>query len=268
MREITFFYPSKSFPALSVTGGECALNCTHCRKLFLQNMIPTPTPGSLGETCLSLWQKNVEGVLVSGGCDAEGRVPLFFDTLGEIRKTTGLILNVHSGFVDEKNLSRLKIANPHYVSFDIPTTHALRNVYGINRRSEDYVQSLFLLKESGFAAVPHVCLGMNEDFVEEREILKRISRISDKVVLTVVFGARGTDFENTRLNSEEIIDIFRFARPLFKTVNLGCMRPRIRKIEEEALILDGIVQPTQWVRRKAQELHLQVREKKTCCVVD
>jgi uncharacterized radical SAM superfamily protein len=268
VREITFFYPSKSFPTLSVTGGECALDCTHCRKLFLQNMIPTSTPESLSETCLSLWQKNVEGVLVSGGCDSEGRVPLFFDILGEIRKTTGLILNVHSGFVDEKNLSGLKIANPHYVSFDIPTTHALRNVYGINRRSEDYIHSLRLLKESGLVAVPHVCLGMNNDSMEEREILKRISRISDKVVLTVVFSARGTDFESTRLNSEEIIDIFRFARPLFKTINLGCMRPRMRKIEEEALILNGIVQPTQWARRKAQGLDLQIREKKTCCVVD
>lgn len=231
-------------------------------------MIPATTHESLVEKCLSLAHNGAEGVLISGGCDEEGKVPLFFDALREIKKRTGLILNVHTGFVDEKNFAALRTARPHYLSFDIPTEYALKNVYRLNRRSQDYMDSLSLLRKAGLSVVPHVCLGMNGNSEEEKKIIEKVSRIVDKIVLNIVFPTRGTDFEKVKSNAEEIISIFKYARPMFKRMILGCMRPRKRKIEEEAVMLDGIVQPTRWARKKARELNLRIREKNSCCVVD
>ena len=45
-----------SFPAFSITAGECGLNCDHCQKKILEPMIPATNPAMLEEkvTALSL----------------------------------------------------------------------------------------------------------------------------------------------------------------------------------------------------------------------
>src|SRR5210317_164889 len=38
-----------SFPAFSITAGECGLNCDHCQKKILEPMIPATNPQMLDE---------------------------------------------------------------------------------------------------------------------------------------------------------------------------------------------------------------------------
>ncbi len=50
-------------------------------------------------------------------------------------------------------------------------------------------------------------------------------------------------------------------------MTLGCMRPRRKRIEEEAPMFDGIVAPTRWAHAAARSAGLTIKEKNTCCVV-
>jgi len=48
---------------------------------------------------------------------------------------------------------------------------------------------------------------------------------------------------------------------------LGCMRPRLRAIEEMAPLFDGVAVPTRWAREAVREAGIRPRVRETCCVV-
>ncbi len=57
-----------SFPAFSITGGACALNCDHCQAKILEPMIAAPSPAELERKVRDLVQlKDLRGFLLSGG---------------------------------------------------------------------------------------------------------------------------------------------------------------------------------------------------------
>ena len=65
------------FASISVTGTECALACEHCKTHVLEGMTALPRfDGSLFDLCAELAERGARGVLISGGCDKRGRVPL------------------------------------------------------------------------------------------------------------------------------------------------------------------------------------------------
>ena len=82
-KRITFFLPGifnyngifGRYPALSITGSQCALNCDHCRGKILEPMIAAMTPDVLIKKCVRLAERGNHGVLISGGCDEKGRLP-------------------------------------------------------------------------------------------------------------------------------------------------------------------------------------------------
>jgi uncharacterized radical SAM superfamily protein len=63
------------FVSVSVTGAACALQCDHCQSRVLEGMIPTNGQG-LFHLARDLAGRGARGILVSGGCDRRGRVPL------------------------------------------------------------------------------------------------------------------------------------------------------------------------------------------------
>ena len=67
--EITWSYPLDT-AVLSLTGGQCALDCAHCGAHYLAHMAPVER---------ALDDRHVRAatsLLVSGGSDSAGRVPL------------------------------------------------------------------------------------------------------------------------------------------------------------------------------------------------
>ncbi len=97
MKTITFYAPSikryettelaqenhYNFIPVSITGTQCALDCDHCKGQLLKHMKSASNPESLFQICADLAKKNAKGVLVSGGCDSAGKVPLtdFYEQL-------------------------------------------------------------------------------------------------------------------------------------------------------------------------------------------
>jgi len=70
-------HDASEFVSISVTGSACALRCEHCAMKVLEPMDDlTRFQGSIYDMCAQLARRGARGVLVSGGCDAHGRVPL------------------------------------------------------------------------------------------------------------------------------------------------------------------------------------------------
>ncbi len=64
-----------SFPAFSITGGACALNCDHCQAKILEPMIPATSPAELDRKVRDLvLLKNLRGFLLSGGSNRRNEV--------------------------------------------------------------------------------------------------------------------------------------------------------------------------------------------------
>ncbi|MBR0519556.1 radical SAM protein, partial [bacterium] len=68
MKEITTVFPFKT-KSISVTGNRCSFNCSHCGRKYLQSM------ESISDT-IKLGKRNFTSVLISGGMNIKGYVPL------------------------------------------------------------------------------------------------------------------------------------------------------------------------------------------------
>ena len=65
-----------NFPAFSITGGACALDCDHCRAKILEAMIPVTSPEILETRVRDLIMlQDLKGFLLSGGSNRRNEVP-------------------------------------------------------------------------------------------------------------------------------------------------------------------------------------------------
>jgi len=224
-----------SFPSISVTGKQCALNCSHCGAKLLETMIPATTPQALLETCGKIRAKGAVGCLISGGCLPDGSVPLgsFVEAVAEAKKL-GLTVVVHSGLIDTETARGLKRAGVDAVSIDIlGSEETAREVYHVGATVEDYRQSLRALKSSGVPFTPHVLVGLH--FGELRGELDALRMIAESkpsaLIVIAFFPIRGTLMEDVEPPSAEAVaEVLVEARFLMPKVPiaLGCARPKGR----------------------------------------
>ena len=128
-KEITFYLPGMflydgftgNYPAVSITGSECALQCDHCKGSILEPMIGTLTPESLMEKGMRLAEKGNHGILISGGCDEKGWLPWegFIPVIEKLKSLTGLFISIHSGLLDYPMARRLKEAGVDQALIDV-----------------------------------------------------------------------------------------------------------------------------------------------------
>src|SRR5574341_1680209 len=55
-----------AWPAVSITGRECSLQCDHCRAKVLESMIPALTPEALWRVVSEQVSKGARGMLLTG----------------------------------------------------------------------------------------------------------------------------------------------------------------------------------------------------------
>jgi uncharacterized radical SAM superfamily protein len=166
--------------------------------------------------------------------------------------------------VDKNTAEELERIDP-YISFEVPTPFVLKNVYRLNLSQSDYFKSLLLLKE--LKVTPHVMVGLQK--AEEIETLEKLEEMGVSSLVLIVFTpTRGTLLQNRNLDLEAVIETFETARGLFPRLILGCMRPRIKILEEKAPLFDGVVVPTLWAREKVEQSGVPVEIQETCCVIE
>ena len=270
------YYPGSKFPSISVTGPYCALRCKHCNAKYLQHMIPITTPEKLLEFAKEQEGK-ISGFLLSGGSTLEGKVPIqrFAHAVRWIVENTSLIVNVHTGIIDEQDMEYLEEMHPHHISFDvIGSTRTVQEVLGTKKTKEDYFHALELLDDSTLNYSPHIIAGLHfgkilgeYDAISKIKSLKRYSNL----VLIVLIPTKGTPMENVVLDRAGILEFFKYALNTISAdkLVLGCMRPR-NFHELETLCVKrrckGIVIPSLKTIKLMHEEGLTATRKDMCCV--
>jgi uncharacterized radical SAM superfamily protein len=281
-RDPTFFacYPHPRFPVLSITGRECALNCKHCGRRYLEHMRPCLTPDTLFTTCVELAANGARGLLISGGYNNEGYVPFepFLDAIERVKRETGLFISAHTGLVPSWLARELGRAGIDLADFDlIGDDETIKLVLGIDRTVDDYRNSMKALKRSLPYVVPHICVGLHAGEVRgELKALELAAEINPKsLVMLVLLHTPGTGFEHAVGPSPEAVgEIIAEARIKLPetTLALGCMRPRDGRrpeFELQALLsgIDRVEIPNAQILNAAREMGLKVRRLDTCCAV-
>jgi len=279
-REIRFYNPKPRFPSVSVTGASCALRCKHCGGHYLAGMHGVDTPSKLKEFCVRHEANGGVGVLVSGGSDPQGRVPLgrFYGALDWIKENTGLIVNVHTGLLDSGQAEELASTGVDIVSADVVgIDETIKRVYGLDARVEDYAETLWALKEAQVRnIVPHICVGL--DFGEIRGEARAIKIASDIepeiIVILGLIPTKDTAMEAVDPPSGEdlakVVVVSRLMCP-DTSIAIGCMRSRIDKERAEILAIragaDRLVLPTSSTVKAAIAEGFTIKHFDCCCAV-
>jgi len=279
-RRVQLFIPGKRFPAISVTGPRCQLGCLHCGGRFLQHMHPLAKPESLLAFCQQLAANGGRGCLISGGCDRHGRVPLgpFLPVLTQIKRTTELFINVHTGLLSSEEAQRLAETGIDCASVDVVgDNEIIHQVYGLHdHTTADYRSTLQALDAHGVSVAPHICVGIGFGRLSgELTALQLIrSSLSPSVlVIIALMPAKGTAMADvTPPTNQDIARVCALARLLFPEteIALGCMRPKgMQRREMEKLAVEAgvtrIALPTQSTIQYLKERGYTTTMLEACC---
>ncbi|WP_287583614.1 radical SAM protein [Candidatus Borrarchaeum sp.] len=267
-----------AFVPISITGTACALNCDHCQSKILESMKPARSPDELVQLCEELSKKGSKGVLISGGANKHGFVPLlkYTNALKVIKERFGLKVVVHTGLIDKETAKILADSHIDAAMLDvIASQDTIETVYHINATPEKYEESIRLLKEFNIPIVPHVVVGLNYGTLDgEINALEMLSKYDpDAIVIVALMPLEGTPMENvTPPSPETIAKIITIARLTFqdKPVMLGCARPKGYHKEETDILairagINGIAYITDAGVEEAQSLDLKIIHKELCC---
>ena len=249
-----FIFPIKT-RSISLTGNSCSLNCAHCGGRYLAHMT------SVNEF-LKSDEKNITSVLVSGGCDADGKVPLLDYSIELVQLKRNYRIVAHTGLFPPQNAGRLS-GLVDVVSFDFPQSNRVINeVFGIGKKQLDYIDSLRALAKH-VRVVPHMTIGLMGGLVDgETSALDALSALGfKKVVLNVFIPTKGTALEKSRPPPlPDTVSVLKEARKRFDTVYLGCMRPQgeYRRLLDNMSLeyVDGIVMPGRGVMRRVPDARI------------
>ena len=286
MKEIIFFLPGMfscngstgKYPAVSITGDKCALNCEHCRGQLLKTMFNTDTPEKLYEQCLKFKEKGAIGLLISGGCDNEGKLPweAFLPVIKKINENLKLIISVHSGIIDYKIAEDFKRSGVSQVLIDvIGDDETYKKIYHVPFGIEQIENSLEALVSVGLSTVPHVVCGLYYGNIRgEFEAIKMISRHKpSQIVIVSYMPLAGIDTSGFSIPDEDDVEkIILYARQIMPDIpiSLGCARQRGNTQMEIKAIKAGISRmalPSDEAIDFAHSLGLTVHFQKTCCCI-
>lgn len=276
---VNFYFTGNSFPAISVTGDACALDCKHCGRNMLKGVYPAKNGDEIVSMAKTFEERGAIGCLITGGCRPDGSVPIdeFLDAIKTLKKETSLFLLAHTGIIDMPAASALKDAGLDGVSLDIVgNSEIAKEVYGVEITPEKYRGSLIALEKHFTVVSPHVCVGLNFGKVgHELEALDIISSIRPTTIeIIALMPLKGTPMENSRPDPVDVAKVIAIAQLGFpKTpITLGCAHSKgtdRATIEELALRagVSSIALPTPKTEALALKMGYETRKIETCCAV-
>jgi hypothetical protein len=238
-KRLKIYTPGKTFPAISVTGTQCELECAHCDKKYLHGMIQGGTEADFEKALSKLVEIKAVGALLSGGSTKQGTVPLlkYQNQIQQFKQTHSLHFNAHVGLVDFADAVKLKKIGIDTVSYDlIADPKAIHEVFHLDRDVEDYIVSYQNLTEAGLRVVPHLLVGANFGRLErEMDVIKILAPWPPPLlVLIAMIPPKNINDPTTpsipfsHLTPQDIAKFFFIAKAMLPTteLSLGCMRPK------------------------------------------
>ncbi len=275
----TFSCQKDRFAAISVTGGRCDLRCAHCKGKLLESMIPAADPKTFSEAVDQLRLKGAHGILVSGGADRNGEVPLekFIPPIKTLKQNDPHFrVIVHTGLIRRETAKKLREAGVDQILIDvIGNEETIHEVYHLNKKVEDYEETLRMLKEMGHRLAPHIIIGHHFGEIRgEWRALEIVTRVGVETIVLVILKNLQPDgkdrFKVPR--PEEISKISAIARILNPSIpiRMGCIRPAHpwKAAMEKGAIDSGIntiAYPLQGTIDYAKEMGLDTKFIEMCC---
>ena len=266
------------YPAVSITGTDCALGCDHCRGNLLRTMRPAQDADQLYALGLKLAAQGQEGMLLSGGSDPQGRLPWdkVLPAIARLAQNTDLKLTAHVGRVDLATARALKEAGVRQALVDVvgsegTAQRVLHLAEGLAAQGE----TLAACQEAGLELVPHIILGLDHGQIHgEEHALELVAELAPRrVVFVVLMPLKGTPLASAQPPSPQEAARF-LARARLRLPqaqhHLGCARPRGRyRAELDALAvragINVLAIPSDGALDQARELGVKISFANTCC---
>ena len=270
-----------AWPAVSITGGECALACDHCKAKILEPMIPARTPEALWRVVNEQVAQGAQGMLLTGGSNHRNEVEYaaYYPVVRRIRDAfPAFRIAMHTALVDRDIARRMEDAGIDAAMMDvIGAQDTIAQVYHLKRSVADFERSLECLTATSMKVVPHIVIGLHYGrLLGEWEALEIVARhLPAALVLVVVmpfYAPAQRPFVTP--DARQVGRFFMDARRRLPNTPLllGCARPAGRvkaEIDSYAVMagLNGIAHPADGVVELAVRLGRDVRVTPACCSI-
>jgi len=270
-----------SFPAFSITAGECGLNCDHCQKKILEPMIPATNPSMLDAKVRELIETQaLSGFLLSGGSNRRNEIPYgrYLPVIEKLKHDfPDLKVAVHTALLDAARARAMEAAGVDTVMLDvIGAQETIEQVYKLARPVEDFEATLAALCATSMEVTPHIVIGLHYGrILGEANALDIVSRYDINALVLVVimpFYARPGTFVTPA--TADVGRIFLEARERLpaQQVLLGCARPpgmHKRVTDAYAIMagLDGIAFPADGAVSVAHSIGRPFEQAHSCCSI-
>ncbi len=270
---------SAVFPAFSITGGACALNCAHCRAEILKPMISTGEPLAFERLARRMIEgQGMRGFLLSGGSNRRNEVA-FDRYLPVIRRLKDnypeIEILAHTGLVTPARAEALALAGVDVAMLDIiGARETISEVYNLDRTVADFEASLAHLAATDMKVVPHIVVGLHFGALRgEDAALDMIARHKTEAAIIVVVMPAFADRSRFKpVDVHEAGHFFGTARErLFdRRLILGCARPHgaaRQQLDCYAALagFDGIAYPSDGIAALARRLGRATDRAQNCC---
>lgn len=267
-----------SFPAISVTGRQCYLNCDHCCGKLLESMFQAESPDKLYTLMKRLVKMGAKGFLISGGCNLEGYVPLelFLPVVAKVKRESSIEVVVHCGLAPLTVVDALAEAGVDAVLVDVVgSDETIREVCHLKRSVDAFNDLLKMLYRYSLPVVPHIVVGIHYGRLLGEEVaLKLISQYTPAaVVIVALMPVEGTKMMHTAPPSpQDVARVMLAARLTMPNIPivLGCARPRgNHRVLTDALALkcgvNGITYPSEAIFPICERRSIRLTFSERCC---
>jgi uncharacterized radical SAM superfamily protein len=270
-----------AWPAVSITGGDCKLQCDHCKAKILEPMIPARTPEDLWRVVNGIIEDGAQGMLLTGGSNHRNEVEYdnYYSTIRRIKdEFPDFRIAMHTALVDDNIARSMEQAGIDAAMMDvIGSQDTITQVYHLRRSVDDFEATLESLVKTNMKVVPHIVIGLHYGrLLGEWNALEMIQRhLPDAVVLVVVmpfYAPESRPFVTP--DTEAVGRFFMDARKALPETPLllGCARPPGQaklQIDTYAVMagLNGIAHPSDGVVELAARLERRIRVTPACCSI-
>jgi len=270
-----------AWPAVSITGGACKLQCDHCKAKVLEPMIPATAPEALWRVVNEQVALGAKGMLLTGGSNHRDEVEYgrFLPVVRRVKNSyPDFRIAIHTALVDAGMARAMQDAGIDAAMLDvIGAQDTVSQVYHLRRPVEDFERSLETLVATSMKVVPHIVIGLHYGrMLGEWRALEMIARHRPAALVLVVvmpfYAPAGRPFATP--SSREVGRFFLDARTALPElpILLGCARPAGRaKLEIDAYAvmagLEGIAHPAEGSVELALGLGREVKVTPACCSI-
>lgn len=270
-----------AWPAVSITGGDCKLQCDHCKAKILEPMIPARTPDELWRVVNEQISGGAQGMLLTGGSNHRNEVEYdnYYSTIRRIKdEFPEFKIAMHTALVDMDIARRMEDSGIDAAMMDvIGSQDTITQVYHLKRSVDDFERTLEYLVATDMKVVPHIVLGLHYGrFLGEWNALEIIQRHKPQAVVLVVVMPFYAP-ESRPFVTPDTHDVGRFFMDARETlpdipILLGCARPTGRaKMEIDAYAvmagLNGIAHPADGMVELGARMERDVRVTPACCSI-